>query len=97
MASTFGVLTIPHVWGSGIAVAAAMHALAIIPPTPYTANPIALQNEPVVEFDRKHNPLRDDLLEEKFDFQDGCVSVPTGPGLGVTVNEDVLNRYRTTL
>jgi len=97
MAGTFGVLTIPHVWGSGIAVAAAMQALAVIPPTPYTANPIALQNEPVIEFDRKHNPLRDDLLEEKFTLQDGCLTVPTGPGLGVTVNEDVLNRYRTAV
>lgn len=94
LASSFGVLTVPHVWGSGIAVAAALQALAVIPPTPHTANPVALQNEPVVEFDRKHNPLRDDLLEETFTLTDGFVEVPARPGLGVTVNEDVLNRYR---
>lgn len=95
LAGSFGILTIPHVWGSGIAVAAALHALAVIPPTPHTANPVALQNEPVVEFDRKHNPLRDNLLEENFTLKDGCVAVPTGPGLGIAVNEEVLNRYRT--
>lgn len=95
LASSFGVLTVPHVWGSGIAVAAAMQALATIPPTPHTANPVPLQNAPVVEFDRKHNPLRDDLLEEGFTLKDGFVQVPDRPGLGVSVNEDVLNRYRT--
>jgi L-alanine-DL-glutamate epimerase-like enolase superfamily enzyme len=55
LASSFGVMTIPHVWGSGVALAAALHALAATPPAPHTANPIALQNEPVVEFDRTHN------------------------------------------
>src|SRR5262249_46176147 len=64
LASSFSVLTVPHVWGSGIALAAALHAIATIPPQPHTANPVALQNEPVVEYDRRHNPLRDDLLVE---------------------------------
>jgi D-galactarolactone cycloisomerase len=94
LASTFGVLTIPHIWGSGIALAAALHALATVPPSPHTAYPVPLQNEPVVEFDRKHNPLRDDLLVEKFRLENGFLKVPQGPGLGVTVDEDVLNRYR---
>lgn len=93
LAMSFGVLTIPHVWGSGIAVAAALQAIATIPPTPFTLNPIPLENEPVVEFDRKFNPLRDDLLEEKFVLENGAVRVPTAPGLGVTVNELVLARY----
>ena len=74
-------------------VSAAMQALATIPPTPHTANPVPLQNEPVVEFDRKHNPLRDDLLVENFSLRDGHLDVPTGPGLGVTVNELVLRKY----
>lgn len=96
LASSFGVMTIPHVWGSGIALAAALHALAAIPPTPHTANPVALQNEPVVEFDRTHNPLRDELLHEQFIFvlDQGALLVPSGPGLGVKVNEKVLSKYR---
>ena len=93
LASSFGVLNVPHVWGSGVALAAALQALAIIPPQPHTANPVALQNEPVVEFDRKHNPLRDDLLIENFSLRDGCLDVPQGPGLGITINESVLEKY----
>ncbi|MCZ6876088.1 MAG: mandelate racemase/muconate lactonizing enzyme family protein, partial [bacterium] len=68
LASSFGVTVIPHVWGSGIALAAALHVLATIPPFPHTANPIPFQNEPMVEFDRNHNPLRDDLLKTRFEL-----------------------------
>lgn len=95
IASTSSVLVVPHVWGSGIALAAALQALAIIPPTPHTANPIPLRNEPMVEFDRTHNSLRDELLIEKFDLVDGHVLVPGGPGLGVTINEEALRRFES--
>jgi D-galactarolactone cycloisomerase len=84
---------VPHVWGSGIAVAAALQAIAAIPPIPHTANPIPLLNEPVVEFDRKHNPLRDDLLDQRFLLVNGKLPVPDGPGLGVTLNESALARF----
>lgn len=93
LAMSFGVLTIPHVWGSGIAMAAALQAIATIPPTPFTISPVPLQNDPVVEFDRKPNPLRDDLLEENFVLDNGGVRIPNAPGLGVTISEAVLARY----
>lgn len=86
LATSFGVLVIPHVWGSGIAVAAALQALATIPPTPFTARPVPLQNEPMVEFDRSPNPLRDELLTTRFELVDGHLPVPRGPGLGVDVD-----------
>lgn len=93
LANTYGVSLIPHVWGSGIAVAAALHAVATIPPTPHTANPVPLLNEPVLEFDRKHNPLRDELLHQTFTLIDGRIAIPDQPGLGVTVLEDTLARF----
>jgi D-galactarolactone cycloisomerase len=93
IASAYGVPMIPHVWGSGVAVAAALHVLAATPPFPHTANPVPLQNEPVIEFDRNPNPLRDDLLVERIALVDGCVPVPQGPGLGIRVNEEVLMQY----
>ena len=96
LASSFGVQMVPHVWGSGIGLATALHALATIPPLPHTANPIALQNEPVIEYDRKHNPLRDDLLVDNFTLANGKLAVPEGPGLGVQVNEEVLRPYAGT-
>ena len=94
LASSYGVAVIPHVWGSGVAQAAALHAIAALPPQPHTANPVPLQNEPVVEFDRNHNPLRDELLRGGLAIgKDGRVPVPQGPGLGIEVDEDVLSRY----
>lgn len=93
LTTAFGVLTVPHVWGSGVAVAAALHALATAPLVPYTEVGVPLQNEPMCEFDRTHNPLRDDLLTCKFEIADGSVAVPSGPGLGIEVDPDQLARY----
>jgi L-alanine-DL-glutamate epimerase-like enolase superfamily enzyme len=73
--------------------ATALHAPVAIPPSPHTANPVALQNEPVVEFDRTHNPLRDELLSEKFVLKEGALPVPQRPGLGIRVDETVLGKY----
>jgi D-galactarolactone cycloisomerase len=94
LASSHSVAVIPHVWGSGIALAAALHGIASLPPMPHTANPVPLQNEPVIEFDRNHNPLRDELLVTRLQIgKDGRVPVPQGPGLGVEVDEEVLGIY----
>lgn len=93
LATAHDVLVVPHVWGSGVALAAALHALAIVPPTPATHAPVPLQNEPVVEFDRSPNALRDDLLVDGFAVAGGTVAVPDRPGLGVRIDEEVLARY----
>lgn len=93
LATQHNVLTVPHVWGSGIAVAAALHAIATVPPTPHTAAPVTLQNEPMLEFDRTFNPLRDAILTENFTLEDGAVRIPDGPGLGVTVEEVALEAH----
>jgi D-galactarolactone cycloisomerase len=93
-ASAYGVPVMPHVWGSGVALSAALHALAAMPLQPYTANPIPFQNEPVIEFDRNPNPLRDELLQETIVLgEDGRVSVPQGPGLGIEIDESALARF----
>jgi D-galactarolactone cycloisomerase len=93
LASAWGIWALPHVWGSGVALAAALHAVAAMPPFPHTANPVGLQNEPVIEYDRNPNPLRDELLAEPIEFCCGSLVVPSGPGLGVTIDEEVLGRY----
>jgi D-galactarolactone cycloisomerase len=94
LATSFGVLTVPHVWGSGVALAAATHALATIPAAPHTFAPVPLENAPVIEYDRSPNPLRDELLVEGFPLVDGHVAVPQEPGLGIRIDEDVLRRYQ---
>jgi D-galactarolactone cycloisomerase len=95
LAAAHNVSVVPHVWGSGIAVAAALQVLAVIPWQPFTFNPVPLQNEPMVEFDRNPNPLRDDLLQTPFALEDGALRIPDGPGLGVQVKEDVVTRFVT--
>ena len=46
----------------------------------------------MVEFDRTPNPIRDDLLQAEFRLENGRLPVPTGPGLGVDIDENVLQR-----
>lgn len=86
---------INHVWGSAIAVAVNLQLLAAMPPLPGGLNPW----EPMLEFDTTDNRFRDQLLEEPLNIQEqvkrsgGYVSVPEGPGLGVTPNRDFIERY----
>lgn len=94
LASAYNLRLIPHVWGSGIALAAALQVCSALPLTPYAHVPVPVQNETVIEFDRTRNPLRDDLLIESFILADGYVEVPGGPGLGVEVDMDVVEHYR---
>jgi muconate cycloisomerase len=40
-----------------------------------------------------HVMMEDDLITEPLDYQGGAVSVPSGPGFGVELDEDALGRY----
>jgi L-alanine-DL-glutamate epimerase-like enolase superfamily enzyme len=41
------------------------------------------------------SPLRHELTRERFDIDDeGFVHVPEGPGLGVTIEQDTITKYR---
>ena len=40
-----------------------------------------------------HIMLEDDLIADGLDYSGGCVRVPDGPGLGVTLDEAALDRY----
>ena len=85
-----------HVWGSAIAVAVNLHLLAAMPPLPGGLFPW----EPMLEFDTTHNRFIDDLLSVSLDIKkqvktnNGTVSLPSGPGLGVTPKRDFLDKFR---
>ena len=87
---------INHVWGSAVAVATNLQLLAAMPPLPGGLYP----SEPMLEFDTTDNKFRDTLLETPLNIQEqvktnnGKVAIPTGPGLGVTPDRDVINHYR---
>ena len=86
MANAFGILCNPHVWGSPVMIAASLHVAAAVPECPPARVPRPYQQEPVMEFDRTPSPIREGIAEP-FDQTDGFLNVPTGPGLGVEIDE----------
>jgi len=89
-AEAYGLRYAPHVWGSGIALAAALQLLAVIPSfTPQSLNPV----EPMLEFDRTEHPIRQALLLAPIEHRNGIVQVPDGPGLGIEIDRRVLEQF----
>jgi L-rhamnonate dehydratase len=85
LASLHGALVVPHGWKTGITAAAARHFQA------------ATDNAPFVEAlspDLYESPLRAELVRPEPKLQDGRIALPSEPGLGVELVEDVVDRYR---
>jgi D-galactarolactone cycloisomerase len=81
----------PHVWGSGLGLAAAVHLVAAHPAYPATTNEA---DPPWVEYDVADNPLRDEILVAPLRPVLGVVRVPDAPGLGVEPDRAALARFR---
>ena len=93
MAWCFGVRYNPHVWGTGIAIAASLQLLAVLPPhTPPSLKSV----EPMLEFDRTEHPIRQAVLRQPIEHFGGIVRVPDGPGLGIEINRDALAEFAAT-
>ncbi|NOJ42037.1 mandelate racemase/muconate lactonizing enzyme family protein [Bradyrhizobium australiense] len=89
MAEAFGVRYNPHVWGTGIAIAASLQLLAVVPShTPRSLSPL----EPILEFDRTEHPIRQAILTRPIEHTDGLVAVSEEPGLGIEIDRDALKR-----
>jgi D-galactarolactone cycloisomerase len=92
MATTENVAVRPHVWNSAVGLAAAVQFAASVSDYPHTRH---VPDPMMVEFDRSENPLRDRILKSSFDPNGGSVDVPQSPGLGIEVDEDAVDRYRS--
>ena len=91
MAEAFGVRYNPHVWGTGVAIAASLQLLAVLPPhTPPSLNPL----EPMLEFDRTEHPIRQAILKKPIEHVSGVVRVPDGSGLGIEIDREALARFK---
>jgi D-galactarolactone cycloisomerase len=90
MATAFGVRFVPHVWGTGIGLAAALQLHAVLPPSPPRHDP----TEPVLELDRSEHPFRQAVLKTPIEHAHGVVAIPDGPGLGIEVDVDAIARWR---
>ena len=85
LAREHGVETVPHAWKSGIIKAASLHANAVLPDATFQEYCVA------------DTPINQTLVKERMPLDaDGFVAVPTGPGLGIELDEEVLERYRVS-
>lgn len=90
LASMQGVRVVPHVWGTGVHIAAALQFMAAMVPDPVRTNPV----EPILEFDRTHNPFRQAVLKTPLEAQAGRMAIPSGPGLGIEIDRDALTDFK---
>jgi L-rhamnonate dehydratase len=83
LAADRGLPVVNHGFTTYINIASALHFLASIP--------YSFILEYVVEED---TVLRDEITFQDIVMKDGWVNVPQAPGLGVTLNEEAIARYR---
>jgi len=90
LARLSAVRCIPHCWAGAITFAATMQLCALLP----EVSRMDGVDSPLLEYDVTENPFRDlVVVGDPFALRDGCVALPTLPGLGVEIDEQALRRY----
>ena len=82
MAADAGLEFAPHTWSDAVAVMANAQVVASMP------------NGLTVEVDQTGNPFIDELLVEPLRVQDGQISFKRQSGLGVELNQAIVDRWR---
>jgi len=82
IAQEVGCEVCPHAWMSDLLTAASLHFNAVLPEALFQ------------EYNVSDDPLSQALCKTRLRLEDGMLAVPQGPGLGVEVDPDVVNRYR---
>jgi L-rhamnonate dehydratase len=78
-----GVETVPHAWKSGIIKAASLHCNAV------------MEDALFQEYCIADTPINQTLTHERLPIDaDGMLTVPTAPGIGVTLDDEVVERFR---
>jgi D-galactarolactone cycloisomerase len=81
MAQENGVRFIPHGWNTALGLAADLHLAS------------ATRNTDMVEY-LTGSPFIDDLVEKKWQLdENGMLAIPNGPGLGVSLNLDAVEKH----
>lgn len=81
LAETYQIGLAPHMWGGALMFAAGLQICAVSP------------NASIIEFSLLPNPLLHELALEPVAVEDGMVSIPDRPGLGVTINEGFVEKH----
>ena len=82
LASAHQLRFAPHLWGGALAFAAGLHVAAVAP------------SGFILEYSLGANPMLHELALEEFPVVDGTIEIPDRPGLGVTIDEAFVERYR---
>ena len=89
LARLWGITCMPHCWAGGIVIAATVHLLSLLPDASWART----TETPMLELDMVESPFRDQLTTAPVEIREGFATVPTGPGLGVEVDEERLKFY----
>ena len=89
MASAANLPVMPHVWGTNVGLAASLQLFAALPHFPERRFPM----DPLFEYDRSPNPLRDGVSQEKFEMIEGYLPIPKEPGLGTSLDMDFIKQF----
>ena len=85
LAEQRGLTIVPHLWKTGISIAAAAHLAATTP------------NCAFIEFlpdELCESSLRRELVSNELQMVNGEIPIPRRPGLGIDVNRDALEAFR---
>lgn len=83
------VTFVPHNFGTQLGLVANAHLVAAQPETPYLEYPVFGDDTAgMYPF-----PLAEDVVADDLVIEDGTFSVPSGPGLGIEVDESVVDEY----
>jgi len=73
---------VPHCFSTGVLVAASLHFAATLDRPTWS------------EYSVADSPLVAGILASPFELRDGALAVPTAPGLGIELDEDMVDRMR---
>ena len=83
LARETGAWPVPHAFGTGVLLAA-------------SAQWTAASLRPLTEYTRAPSPLAQNLVRHDMSFRDGHLHLSDAPGLGVELDESVVETYRVT-
>lgn len=82
LAGAFQLTVAPHLWGSALLFASGLQLAAATP------------NCTILEYSLGFNPMLHELVVEPPIVRDGRIYIPNSPGLGVTINQEFVQRYQ---
>ncbi|HYZ25430.1 MAG TPA: mandelate racemase/muconate lactonizing enzyme family protein [Geminicoccaceae bacterium] len=82
LASAHQLRFAPHLWGGALTFAAGLHVAAVA------------SSGFILEYSLGANPMLHELALEDFPVEGGMIEIPDRPGLGVTIDQNFVDRHR---